>query len=129
MRIQFEPLLAVVDEIAVLLGLIILALFILTFVGIINLLTAVILGIVASLILLALAILIIRPQMKKPKMGPEAIIGKIGEVREVKSRGEIVVLIDGEYWLGKTSDTVTKGDKVVVIDVKGLMLKVKKQSE
>ncbi|OYT53586.1 MAG: Nodulation efficiency protein D-like protein (nefD), partial [Desulfurococcales archaeon ex4484_217_2] len=54
------------------------------------------------------------------------LIGKEGIVSEIKGPKEVLVFIDGEYWLAKVEGKVLKGDKVLVTGVEGLILKVRR---
>lgn|GEM_PF-2637863 len=112
----------IADELAV----IILILAILMYFGLLDLLHAIGLGLAVSVIVLVITIVAMKPQLTKPKVGPEALIGKEGIVSEIKGPKEVLVFIDGEYWLAKVEGKVLKGDKVLVIGVEGLMLKVRR---
>ncbi|RLG74782.1 MAG: hypothetical protein DRO23_05715 [Thermoprotei archaeon] len=112
----------IADELAI----IILILAILMYFGLLDLLYAVGLGLAVSAIVLAITVVAMKPQLAKPKVGSEALIGKEGIVSEIKGPGEALVFIDGEYWLAKVEGKVLKGDKVLVTGVEGLILKVRR---
>jgi len=99
---------------------------ILMYFGLLDLLHAIGLGLAVSVIVLVITIVAMKPQLAKPKVGPEALIGKEGIVSEIKGPREVLVFIDGEYWLAKVEGKVSKGDKVLVIGVEGLILKVRR---
>jgi membrane-bound serine protease (ClpP class) len=59
-------------------------------------------------------------------MGSESLVGKMGEVRQALAPGGMVQL-GGELWSAETEgETIEVGQKVVVVAVEGLRLKVKK---
>jgi len=71
---------------------------------------------------------ILRPQLGKPLLGPEAFIGKTGRaITELRPEG--TVLIDGEYWTAVSREPVSEGEEVGVIEVKGLKLTVKRLNQ
>ncbi|RLG76184.1 MAG: hypothetical protein DRO23_01505 [Thermoprotei archaeon] len=112
----------IADELAI----IMFTLSILVLTEIVDIVTALSFGTVITAIIVAVTIVAMKPQLTKPKIGPEALIGKEGEVKEVKSKSEVIVLVNGEYWLAETQNSVVEGDKVVITDVEGLKLKIKK---
>lgn len=112
----------IADELAIIMF--ILSILVLT--GIVDIVVALSFGIIITAIIVALTIVAMKPQITKPKTGPEALIGKEGEVKEVKSKSEVIVLVNGEYWLAGSQDSVVEGDKVIIVGIEGLKLKVKK---
>lgn len=77
-------------------------------------------------IILAFISYIFLPQFKKPVTGSEGLIGMKGIALESFEK-EGRVLVHGEQWKAVTDDTsLKKGDEVVVLDVKGLTVIVKK---
>jgi len=64
-------------------------------------------------------------QMKKPTTGKEGLVGEIGVARtRLDPEGQI--LVRGELWTASSSEPVEVGEKVRVIEVVGLKLKVEK---
>ncbi len=66
-------------------------------------------------------------QASRAKIGPEALIGLTGEVLEdLDPQGK--VLIEGEIWTAVSArgDTIKRGEKVRVINRKGLTLYVER---
>ena len=64
-------------------------------------------------------------QMKKPTTGKEGLVGEIGVVRSrMDPEGQIAVR--GEIWLAFCDEPVELGQKVRVVEVAGLKLKVAK---
>lgn len=57
--------------------------------------------------------------------GEEGIIGEIGEASEDFDK-EGMVFVAGEYWKAGTKEPIKKGDKIKVIKIKGLHIKVTK---
>jgi len=121
-----EAVIATIDEIIIVLALIILGLAVLVYFGIITPKMATIAGLGTLLIAILLTISIVKVQKKRPAIGPEAIIGKIGLVKFISSKGELVVEVEGEYWIAKTIDSVKLGDAVRVTGMEGLKLRVRK---
>ncbi|OYT57240.1 MAG: hypothetical protein B6U76_01535 [Desulfurococcales archaeon ex4484_217_2] len=121
-----EAVIATIDEIIIVLALIILGLAVLVYFGIITPKMATIAGLGTLLIAILLTISIVKVQKKRPAIGPEAIIGKIGLVKFISSKGELVVEVEGEYWIAKTIDSVKPGDAVRVTGMEGLKLRVRK---
>ncbi|HBR16021.1 MAG: serine protease [Deltaproteobacteria bacterium RIFCSPLOWO2_12_FULL_43_16] len=60
---------------------------------------------------------------KKPVSGMEGLIDEIG-VANTDIANEGKVFIDGEYWDAWSDEQIKEGEKVKVLDVKGLKLKV-----
>mgnify|MGYP000070604716 CR=1 FL=1 len=121
-----EAVIAVIDEIIIVLALVILGLALLTYFKIITPKLATIAGLVAVLITILLTISIVKVQKKKPIIGPEAVIGKTGFVKFISTKGELVVEVEGEYWIAKTIDHVKPGDAIRVTGIDGLKLRVRK---
>jgi len=68
---------------------------------------------------------IIQLRKIKRKVGGEALIGETGEVVEF-SNGQGFARIHGELWSIESDDDLKKGDTIIVVERKGLRLKVKK---
>ena len=61
----------------------------------------------------------------KPKGGTEGLVGEIGLVKEgIDPEG--LVFVHGEYWQAKAIERLEPGEKVEVVGVDGLILRVKK---
>ncbi len=125
-NLKSEAIIATIDEIVIILALIILVLAVLVYLGIITPKIATATGLTVVLIAILLAISIIKVQRRKPAIGPETILGKTGLVKFISSKGELVVEVEGEYWIAKALDSVKPGDIVRVIDIEGLKLRVRK---
>ena len=64
-------------------------------------------------------------QMKKPTTGREGLVGEIGVVRSrIDPEGQITVR--GEIWMAFCEETLEAGEKVRVLEVVGLKVKVEK---
>ncbi len=121
---RLEAIIGVLDEIVIVVILIVAILWGLTAIGLLSLSSAIIVGTVAGLVLAFFAYVILRPQLRKPLLGPEASIGKKGRaLTELSPEG--TVLIDGEYWSAVSLEPVSEGEEVGVVAVKGLKLTVK----
>ncbi len=69
--------------------------------------------------------MVIKAMRRKPTTGKKGLIGEVGVAR-TKVRMEGTVFIHGELWKAVSDDPVKKGEKVRVLDVDGLVLKVEK---
>jgi membrane-bound serine protease (ClpP class) len=75
---------------------------------------------------LALVSLVVRAQRHKAVTGREGLIGTSGQaLTDLGPEGWVRVL--GERWRGVAEQPVATGDKVKVVDVEGLTLKVRKE--
>ena len=82
----------------------------------------------AGLIMFALTMLAARTWRQKPVSGTEGLIGAIGEVRvRVAPRGK--VWIHGEYWNAESSEEIEVGERVQVVEMENLLLRVRKAVE
>ncbi len=72
-------------------------------------------------------LLALRTRRLPPQMGVETLGGKVGQVTQtLRPRG--IVQLDGEEWTAETDgETIESGEKVEVVEVKGLKLRVKKK--
>ena len=78
-----------------------------------------------SIFFAAVARLAFRAQKRKPQTGQEALVGMIGEVRrELDPEGK--VFVSGELWNAQAEQRIEVGEKVEVLEVHNLKLKVKK---
>ena len=78
-----------------------------------------------SVFFAAVARLAFRAQVRKPQTGQEAMVGMIGEVRvEIAPEGR--VFVNGELWNAQAEQRIEVGEKVEVLEVHNLKLKVKK---
>lgn len=73
----------------------------------------------------AVATLAFKAHTAKPLSGVHGLLGEIGVVREAIDP-EGLVLVHGETWKAISGETIEPGEKVVVEDVQGLTLRVKK---
>ena len=74
---------------------------------------------------LAVSYLVFRSQKAKPTLGIDGLIGEVGVVREkLAPRGS--VFVHGEYWKAEANDEIDAGEKVEVVGVDRMMLRVKR---
>jgi len=79
--------------------------------------------VVASAFFIAVILLAIKAQMRKPFSGSEAMIGTEAEaVTDITGEGE--VLVKGEYWKATSDRPIRKGAKVKILKMEGLNLNV-----
>ncbi len=67
----------------------------------------------------------IRARTKKPTTGVEGLIGEVG-VSETVIFPEGTVSIHGEFWRAECDERIEKGERIKVVDVKNLKLKIVK---
>jgi membrane-bound serine protease (ClpP class) len=68
----------------------------------------------------------VRAQLSKVKTGREGLVGEEGVAQtDVFEGGKVFVY--GEIWNGKSEELISKGEKVVVVAVDGLVVEVKKK--
>jgi membrane-bound serine protease (ClpP class) len=78
-----------------------------------------------ALIMLFVGALAVRTFGQRPVSGLDALVGTTGEVRvRIAPRGK--VWIHGEYWNAESEEALEVGDKVQVVSVKDLVLRVRK---
>lgn len=64
---------------------------------------------------------------RKPVSGQEELVGAVGVASDDFGGGkEGKVFIEGEYWNASSDDEIRQGEKVAVVEVRGLLLKVRK---
>ena len=61
----------------------------------------------------------------KPRSGTDGLLGEVGIVKEPLDP-EGLIFVHGEYWRANAGERIETGDKVEVLDIKGLVLKVKR---
>jgi membrane-bound serine protease (ClpP class) len=81
--------------------------------------------IVISAFFIFAATMAIRARLRKPTTGMEGLIGEVG-IASTPIALEGKVSIHGEFWDVVSDQNIERGDKVQVIDVTNLKLKVKK---
>jgi len=80
-----------------------------------------------SSFILIISYLVFRSQSAKPTLGVEGLIGEVGEARgALAPRGKIFV--HGEYWNAEADGEIAPGERVEVIGIDGMTLKVKRFS-
>jgi membrane-bound serine protease (ClpP class) len=73
----------------------------------------------------AVTSLAVRAQKIKPQTGPEALVGLVGEVtRALTPEGR--VFVSGELWKAVADEPIRVGEKVEIVSVDSLKLKVKR---
>ncbi|MCQ5376806.1 MAG: NfeD family protein [Candidatus Methanomethylicia archaeon] len=122
-----ELALALADEIIIIGILLFAGITALAYFGAVELWAAVAIAAIALLIVGAFVYISFKPQLSKPKVGMEAMLGKKGTATSKIAKSGMV-LIDGEYWRAKSEETIEKDEAVEVTGIDGLMLKVKKSN-
>jgi membrane-bound serine protease (ClpP class) len=70
---------------------------------------------------------VVKAHQRKPTTGGEGLVGEEGSAdTDIMPEGK--VFVRGEYWDADSSERIMKGEKVVVTEVEGLRVKVRKLS-
>jgi len=81
-------------------------------------------GTVAAIVLV-IGALVVRSQRARPALGREGMVGEVGVARGRLAPGG-TVLVRGEYWTAESEEAVDDGERVQVIGVDGLRLRVRR---
>jgi membrane-bound serine protease (ClpP class) len=77
---------------------------------------------------LAVSYLVFRSQKSKPTLGVEGLIGEIGVAKEKLSpRG--IAFVHGETWRAEADEAIEPGEKVQVVGIDRMVLKVKRAAQ
>ena len=77
---------------------------------------------------LAVSYLVFRSQKSKPTLGIEGLIGQIGVAKEKLSpRG--IAFVHGETWRAESDEEIEPGEKVQVVGIDRMVLKVKRATQ
>ena len=77
---------------------------------------------------LAISYLVFRSQKAKPSLGTEGLVGEVGVVREkLGLRGS--VFVHGEHWKAEADEEIEPGDKVEVVAIDRMVLKVRRAGQ
>ncbi len=89
---------------------------------------------IAVVVLLTLLLFIfvigkaLRAQLWKPTTGKEGLLGEEGEALEdIKAGGKGQVFVHGERWLAEATEDISKGETIIVEEVKGLRIRVRRR--
>ncbi len=63
-----------------------------------------------------------KASLLRPKTGKDAIIGKIGFIQKLINDDEAMVFVHGELWKARLDKKAQKGEKVLVKDIKDMLL-------
>lgn len=81
-----------------------------------------------SAFILIVSYLVVKSQKRKPSLGLEGLIGEVGEAKTVLNpTGK--VFVHGEYWSAKGDGEIGVGEKVEVVGLDGMCLKVRRVLE
>jgi len=79
--------------------------------------------VIVSAFFVAVAGIVFKAQVTKPKTGAKGLIGEIGVAKtDIKPEGK--VFVHGELWNATSKDTIKQGEKVRVVKVVNLVLEV-----
>ncbi|MCS7234674.1 MAG: nodulation protein NfeD [Armatimonadota bacterium] len=68
----------------------------------------------------------VRAQRRQPASGPQALVGRVG-LAKTDVDGQGLVLVAGEDWSAEAEEPVRAGERVRVVGVEGLRLRVRKE--
>lgn len=74
---------------------------------------------------LTIGYLVVKSERSKVKSGIEAMVGEVGEVMTF-ANGEGQVKVEGEIWAAQSNDVLQTGDRIQVVEVRGLQLLVRR---
>jgi membrane-bound serine protease (ClpP class) len=86
-------------------------------------------GIFLGLVFFGILMLGLRAMHVPPRMGMESMVGKVGMARSLVGEAGGQVQVGSELWMAEPapgSAAIGKGDRVEVVETKGLRLKVRK---
>lgn len=85
-------------------------------------------GLITGGLMIAALIAVVRAQRRQPVVGKEWIIGQVGEARtDISTTG--TVFVNGTWWTAEAVDgEIRAGEKVEVVGMEGLKLKVRKKA-
>jgi membrane-bound serine protease (ClpP class) len=67
----------------------------------------------------------VKAHRRKPSSGREGLLGERGKAEsDIVPEGK--VFVRGEYWDAWSEESISRGDRIIVVDVEGMKLKVKK---
>ncbi|MCG8607602.1 NfeD family protein [bacterium] len=92
-----------------------------------NILVLTIGGTLVGVLNLLAAVIAYKTMRRKPTTGPPGMIGKIGVVMKTLEK-TLRVQVRGEIWQAESPDRIEAGEKVVVEDVDGLKLIVRRRA-
>jgi membrane-bound serine protease (ClpP class) len=86
-------------------------------------------GFIIGLMFMVILMFALRALRVLPSMGSTSLVGKLGTARSSVSDTSGQVQLESELWTAEAipgSESIGKGDRVEVVEVKGLRLKVRK---
>lgn len=86
-------------------------------------------SVLTALFFMFVVALAVKTLKKKPVSGKEGLLGEVGTAKTDITKEGGWVFVHGERWKAISDEVIRKGEKVKVVDVKGLTLKVKKLEE
>ena len=79
-------------------------------------------------IMFVIAVFVYKALRKKTTIGQEALVGAEGTVVTKFEHRQGKVFVDGDYWNAVSDDMLDKDDVIVVIEIHGMILTVKKKT-
>ncbi len=106
-------------------GLGFMAMSLMTYIGINLLLQVLIFALIVSIVIFTSYKFARKSTEGSEDFSPGYIIGKIGKVIMIEN-DKVIVKVNGEEWLAESDEPLSVGDKVVVVDIKGVKVIVDK---
>jgi membrane-bound serine protease (ClpP class) len=96
--------------------------------GVLDLASAIIIGAFLAVFFGIVFIKVWQAQVRKPAVGAEALVGRIGTV-STDLDPEGAIFVDGAYWTAKAPYRIPKGEEVEIVGHEGLILDVRRKSD
>ncbi len=125
-----EAVIAVIDEVLVVIAIAVIIAYALYSTGIIDVLEALALALASAAIVAAFAYKLVEAQRMRVAAGAEALIGAVGEVMDdLDPEGHVIV--EGEIWRARSirGERIPRGSRVRIVAYNGLLLLVEKADE
>ena len=124
---RLEAVVALVDEALIITAIVIAGVYAGYAAGLMDSDTAIAIGGAVSLAVGVIVYLVVRAHSREPSVGPEALVGQVGEaVDELNPEG--MVRVEGELWRARSrSGRIGRGERVRVVGVDGLTLIVERE--
>jgi len=82
---------------------------------------------IISLFFLGIAALVVRSHLRRSRTGSEGLLGESG-VAHTDLAPEGQVFVHGEYWRAVSEEPIRAGERIEVVQVSGLTLKVRRKT-
>lgn len=125
---KLEVTLALSDEILIVALAAAAIIFLLSSLGVLDPVSAVIIGVFLAAFFGIVLIKIWQAQVRRPAVGAEALVGRRGTVSsDLDPEG--TVFVDGAYWTARAPYPIPEGEEVEIVGHEGLMLEVRRKGD